>query len=266
MQAIKNILGNFKRYSFLMSQLISRDFKVKYKRSVLGVLWSILYPVFMMIVMAIVFSKMFRMGAPKGVSYLAYLEIGLVLFQYFSDATTQAMTSVITNFPLMTKVYIPKYIFPLSKCLFAGINFVLTLIPLFAVVVFTGTISHFSVWYLLLPIIFFFGLLFTIGVGFVLSTISVFLRDILYIYGIIVMILNYVTPIFYDISIIPTKYLLIFKANPLYVYINSARDIILFGRCPNGVQLILMVVYGIASLLIGALIFKKNQDKFVYYA
>lgn len=266
MQAIRNIIGNFKRYSFLMSQLISRDFKVKYKRSVLGVLWSILYPVFMMIVMAIVFSKMFRAGAPKGVSYLAYLEIGLVLFQYYSDATTQAMTSVITNFPLMTKVYIPKYIFPLSKCLFAGINFCLTLIPLLAVIILTGTISHISVWYLLLPVIFFFGLLFTIGIGFILSTISVFLRDILYIYGIIVMILNYVTPIFYDISIIPNKYLPIFRLNPLFVYVNSSRDIILFGRCPASTQLILMVVYGIGSLLIGALIFKKNQDKFVYYA
>ncbi len=266
MQAVKNIIGNFKRYSFLMSQLISRDFKVKYKRSVLGVLWSVLYPVFMMMVMAIVFSKMFRAGAPKGVSYLAYLETGLVLFQYFSDATTQAMTSVITNFSLMTKVYIPKYIFPLSKCLFAGINFLLTLIPLLAVIIFTGTISHISLWYLLLPIIFFFGLLFTIGISFILSTTSVFLRDILYIYGIIIMILNYVTPIFYDISIIPDKYLVLFKLNPLYVFINCTRDIILFGNCPSPVQLMQMVAYGLGSLLIGTIIFKKNQDKFVYYA
>ena len=124
----KNIVTNFKKYSFLLSQLVSRDFKVKYKRSVLGVLWSLLYPLLTMSVMAIVFSNVFRFTSP-GVNYLAYLMTGLVMFNYFTEASNLAMSSVVANFSLINKIYIPKYIFPLSKCLFVGINFLLTLIP-----------------------------------------------------------------------------------------------------------------------------------------
>ena len=109
---VKNLLANFKRYSFLMSQLISRDFKVKYKRSVLGVLWSILQPILMMTVMAIVFSQMFKFKV-EGINYLVYLMTGIVMFNYFSEATSNAMTSVVFNFGLINKVYIPKYIFPI---------------------------------------------------------------------------------------------------------------------------------------------------------
>ena len=119
---LKNIASNFNRYQFLMKQLISRDFKVKYKRSVLGILWSLLYPILMMLVMAVVFSKMFRFSVP-GVNYFVYFEVGFIMFNYFSEATNNGMTSVVFNFNLLTKVYIPKYIFPLSKCLFCGFYF-----------------------------------------------------------------------------------------------------------------------------------------------
>ena len=268
MKKIKLIIENFKKYRFLMSQLIKRDFKVKYKRSVLGIVWSLLYPVLMMVVMSIVFSKMFRFSVP-GVNYFVYLETGLVMFQYFSDATNQAMVSVVNNFPLMTKVYIPKYIFPLSKCLFSGINFLLTLIPLAFVILLTGsgeTKCILSLWYLFLPLIFFLGLLFTIGIGMILSTVAVFFRDMFYIYGIIMMIWNYVTPIFYDLSIIPTSYQIFFRLNPMYSYINSARQIILFGMAPGKLDLLMMFVYAFLSLSLGLFVFKKNQDKFVYYA
>ena len=104
---IRALAAVMRRYSFLLGQLISRDFKVKYKRSVLGVLWSLLYPVLMMCVMAAVFSGMFRFSVP-GVSYLAYLMTGLTLFNYFSEASNLAMSSVVANFSLISKVYIPK--------------------------------------------------------------------------------------------------------------------------------------------------------------
>ena len=121
-----------------MTQLISRDFKVKYKRSTLGVLWSLLYPILMMLVMAVVFSKMFKFSVP-GVNYFVYFEIGFVMFNYFSEASNNGMTSVVFNFNLLTKVYIPKYIFPVAKCIFVGINFVLTLIPWLGIII----LSHF---------------------------------------------------------------------------------------------------------------------------
>lgn len=150
---IKNILDNFKKYSFLLNQLVGRDFKVKYKRSVLGVVWSLLYPVLMMAVMAAVFSNVFKFSVP-GVNYLVYLMTGLTFFNYYSEASNLAMSSVVGNFSLLNKIYIPKYIFPLSKCLFVGINFLLTLIPLYGVILLSGsgeTKCHITVLHLLLP-------------------------------------------------------------------------------------------------------------------
>ena len=113
---LKNVTINLKKYSFLLRQLVSRDFKVKYKRSILGVVWSLLYPLLTMAVMAIVFSNVFKFSTP-GVSYLAYLLSGLIMFNYYSEASNLSMSSVVANFPLINKIYIPKYIFPLSKCL-----------------------------------------------------------------------------------------------------------------------------------------------------
>ena len=267
MKALKNIFSNMKRYSFLMKQLILRDFKVKYKRSFLGVIWSLLYPVLMMAVMATVFSQMFKVRVDN-VNYLVYLMTGLVMFNYFSEASNTAMTSVVNNFALINKVYIPKYIFPLSKVLFVGINFLLTLIPLFAIILFTGsgeTRCVINFWYLLLPYVFLCMLLFTAGLGLLLSTVSVFLRDMFYIYGIILTIWNYVTPIFYDIKIIPERLLPIFKLNPLYMFINGARTIILYGKSPTGIELLVMFLVGFGTLLLGSYVFKKEQDKFIYY-
>ena len=119
---IKNIILSLKKYKFLLYELISRDFKVKYKRSILGIVWSLLYPILTMTVMSMVFSNIFKFSTP-GVNYLVYLLTGLVMFNYFNEASNLAMSSVVANFALINKIYIPKYIFPLSKCLFIGINF-----------------------------------------------------------------------------------------------------------------------------------------------
>lgn len=264
---LKNIIANFKKYSFLLKQLISRDFKVKYKRSVLGVLWSLLYPVMMMAVMSIVFSNVFKFSVP-GTNYLVYLMIGLTFFNYYSEASNLSMSSVIANFSLLNKIYIPKYIFPLAKCLFVGINFLLTLIPLYAVILLSGsgeTKCHLSVLHFLLPYSYLCLLLFTIGVGLILATITVFLRDVLYIYGIFVTILTYMTPIMYDISIIDPRLQIIIKMNPLYHYISFARSIILYNQIPNINSFIICGVSAVVVLLIGMVVFKKNQDKFIYY-
>lgn len=259
---IKNILSNFKRYSFLMSQMISRDFKVKYKRSVLGVLWSLLQPLLMMSVMALVFSQMFKFRM-EGVNYLVYLMSGLVMFNYFSEASNNAMTSIVFNFQLMTKVYIPKYIFPLSKCLFVGINFLLSLIPLFLIVIITGAPISFN--YLLLPYVFVCMFLFTIGIGFILSTISVFLRDMFYIYSIILTIWQYFTPIFYDISMLPMYLQKLFKFNPLYQFVTFARTILLDAKTPSLQSFVWCGLSAIVVFIIGCIVFKKKQDKFIYY-
>jgi ABC-2 type transport system permease protein len=252
-----------------MTQLITRDFKRKYKRSVLGVLWSLLYPILMMIVMAIVFSHMFRFSV-EGINYLVYLMTGIIMWQYFSEASNSAMTSVVDNFALISKVYIPKYIFPVAKCLFVGINFLLTLIPWIGIIVLTkfglGTYpASINGYYLLLPYIFLCFFIFTIGIGLFLSCVSVFLRDVFYIYGIILTIWNYFTPVFYSIEILPESLQKVFVYNPVYQYITAARSIVLYGKCPSLITLGVLALISIATLIFGSIIFKKNQDKFIYY-
>ena len=265
---LRKIFANFKRYSFLMGQMVSRDFKVKYKRSVLGIVWSLLYPLLQMSVMAIVFSQMFKFRM-EGVNYLVYLMTGLVMFNYFSEASNSAMTSVVTNFHLMNKVYIPKYIFPLSKCIFVGINFLLTLIPLLIIILFSGdanTHCVINIYYLLLPFAYVCLFLFTVGLGFILSTISVFLRDIFYIFGIVLTMWQYFTPLFYDISIIAPNLQKIFYLNPLYHYIDFTRSIILYNQIPCLNNWIWCAATALGVFIIGCLVFKWKQDKFIYYA
>lgn len=268
-RVIKNIFANFKRYTFLMKQLISRDFKVKYKRSVLGVVWSLLYPVLMMAVMAVVFSQMFKFKT-EGMNYIVYLMTGLIMFNYFSEASSAAMSSVISNFGLINKVYIPKYIFPISKCLFVGINFLLTLIPWLIIIFLTRFglgeyLCTFNLWYLLLPYIFICFLFFTMGIGLLLSCASVFLRDVLYIYGIVITLWNYLTPVFWSVEILPEKLIPIFRVNPLYQFITCVRSIVLSGQRPSFTMLGTIALWGLGMFLFGSFVFKKKQDKFIYY-
>ena len=262
-----NIYNNIKKYSFLTKQLVIRDFKIKYKRSVLGVLWSILYPLLIMSVMAVIFSQMFKFKV-EGVNYLVYLLTGLVFFSYFSEASNGAMASVVSNFSLINKVYIPKYIFPISKVLFVGINFLLTLIPLIIIILVTGkgdTKCVINIYYLLLPYAFICLFMFTLGMGFILATVSIFFRDMFYIYGVILTLWTYLTPIFYDISMLPEHVRFWLQFNPLYNYIDFARTIILHAKMPSTFSFVMCAVSSITLLLIGMFVFKKNQDKFIYF-
>lgn len=261
---IASLLRAASKYGFLLRELIVRDFKVKYKRSALGMLWSLLYPVLMMCVMAVVFRNVFRFSVP-GVSYLSYLMTGLTLFNYFSEASNLAMSSVVANFALLGKVYMPKYIFPLSKCLFVGINFLLTLLPLYAVILLTGTGLCWQ--HLLLPYAYLCLLVFTLGMGLFLSAAAVFLRDLFYIYGIVLTVWTYLTPIMYDISMIGSAPLIaLMKLNPLYQYISFARTIVLFHAAPSPRQFLLCALSAALALLGGAAFFRNKQDRFIYYA
>jgi len=259
---MKRAINSLKKYKFLLNQLISRDFKVKYKRSVLGILWSLLYPVLTMCVMAIVFSNVFKFSTP-GVSYLVYLQTGLVMFNYFSEATNLSMSSVVANFSLINKVYMPKWIFPLSKCLFAGINFLLTLIPLYAVIILTGT--ELTWMHILLPYAVVCLFMFTLGVGLILSTIAVFLRDIYYIYGVVIMFMMYLTPIMYDINMLDARLIPILKFNPMYNFINFSRMIIIYRQIPSLDSWAACFISGFVILLFGVILFRRKQNKFIYY-
>ncbi len=255
---VLRVISAFQRYSYLMKQLISRDFKTKYKRSVLGILWSFLNPLLTMLVQYIVFSTLFKSDIPN---FPLYLLSGIVCFNFFNEASLMALQSIVGNAALITKVYVPKYIYPVSRVFSSTINLLLSLIPLLGVMLLTGTPLKPAV--LLLP----FGLIclvaFCIGIGFLLSTAMVFFRDTQFLWGVVSMLWMYATPIFYPESIIPANFMLLYKCNPLYHIIRFIRIVLINGVSPEPKAYALCLIASFAPLLLGAVVFKKNQDKFV---
>lgn len=248
------------KYSFLLKQLVVRDFKVKYKRSVLGMAWSFLNPLLTMIVQYLVFSTLFKSDIPN---YIVYLLIGIIFFNYFAETVSLGMTSITGNSNLINKVYLPKYIYPISKVLSSFINFALSLIPLFLVMIITKTKFHLSVILLVYDLICFIG--FVIGIVLILSTLMVFFRDIQFLWSVLSMVWMYLTPIFYPASIIPEKFLDVYKMNPMYQYITFARIAIIDGRSPAPSTYLWCLLCSIVSLTLGIVIFKKEKEKLILY-
>ena len=251
----------FDKYRFLMKQLVSRDFKTKYKRSVLGVFWSFLNPLLTMSVQYMVFSRLFRFQIPN---YPLYLLTGVVLFNGFSDATTQAMNSITGNASLITKVYVPKYIYPISKVLSSSINILFSLIPLFLVAFITNVWPSWAL--LILPFGLICFILFIIGISFFLSALMVFFRDMQFLWGVITMIWMYATPIIYPVEILEGSFLYgMQQVNPLYHYIEFFRTLIIDRTSPEPLEYLICIAFALLALLIGGAVFKKVQDKFVLY-
>lgn len=258
--AIGTIWGVWKRYKFLIEQLVSRDFKTKYKRSVLGYLWSFLNPLLTMTVQYIVFSTIFRSDIKN---FPVYLLSGIILFNFFSDAVGQGLSSIVNNTALITKVYVPKYIYPVTKVVSCSINLMISIIPLLLVALLTG--APITKALLLLP----FGIIclvvFCIGLSLVLCSAMVFFRDTQYLWGIISLAWMYATPLFYPESIIPTQFKLIQKLNPMYYIIKFVRTLMIEGVSPDISLYAYCIIFSMGMLAIGAAVFKKTQDRFVLY-
>lgn len=254
------VIKAIKKYSFLISQLVARDFKTKYKRSILGVFWSFLNPLLTMTVQYVVFSTLFRNDINN---YAVYLLAGIVCFSFFNEVTNMCLQSISSNANLIKKVYIPKYIFPLSRAISSSVNLVISLIPLLLITFVSGLSIHPSF------ILMFFFLLclivFALGVGMILSSLMVFFRDIQFLWSVLVMVWQYGTPIFYSPNIIPEKFQFILKFNPIYHFIKNIRMCIIDGISPEPRAYMYCFVFAMASLLVGSLVFKKTQDKFTLY-
>lgn len=255
-----SIIYSLKKYKFLINQLVSRDFKVRYKRSVLGVFWSFLNPLLLMMVQYTVFSHLFKSGIDN---YPVYLLSGVVVFNFFTEATGVALLAIVGNASLISKVYMPKYVYPITRVLSSCINLGMSLIPLILVAI----IMHEKITkaYLMLPYILFCVLIFTIGMGLLLSTLMVFFRDVQFLWGVLSMLWTYLTPIFYPLSIIPENIRPLFHYNPMYQYISAVRCIVMDGITPRPIAFFYCTIAACVMLLIGAVVFKKNQDKFIFY-
>lgn len=258
---LKAQLLNFYKYKDLLEQLVIRDLKLKYRRSFLGYLWSVLNPLLIMLVMTVVFSTMFK---NKIENYPVYLVTGRALFDFMTTSTQQALASITSNASLIKKTYVPRYIFTISKVTSGLVDFVLSLGALVVVILVTG--AKVTPYCLLFPLVAVQLYIFCCGLGLFLAQLNVFFRDIQYIYNAVITAWMYLTPLFYPIDAIPPNIQFFIKGvNPLYYYVAQFRDLIYYGRMPGYRILIGGWVIAFVMLLIGLVCFKKNQDKFILY-
>lgn len=257
---LHNLCQNLDRYHFLMKQLVSRDFKTKYKRSVLGFFWSFLNPLLTMLVQYAVFSTIFRANIEN---YPVYLLSATVLFSFFTESVGGGLGSIVFNAPLIKKVYVPKYIYPVSKVLSTAINLCISLVPLIAVILITGARPNIA--YVLIPFVLICLIIFCIGMSLILSSLMVFFRDVQFLWSIISLLWMYATPMFYPEDIIPDKFHFVLTANPMYHFISFFRTIILNNASPQMGEYVYCLGFSGIICIIGAVIFNHTQKKFVLY-
>lgn len=254
------MLQKLSQYRFLFEELVKRDFKKKYKRTVLGMAWSVLSPLMMLLVMRLVFTQFFGRNMEH---YTTYLFCGNLIFSYFNESSTQGMTSLIGNSAIFTKVNVPKYLFLFSKNVQTLINFGLTLCVFFIFCVLDGITFTWRFILLLYPI--FCLVLFNLGVGLILSALFVFFRDISYLYDVFTMLLMYMSAIFYTVDGYPAAIQRLFLCNPVYCVIKYVRLVVLEAKIPSAAFHLLLLFYAALAMLVGGLIYKKKNHEFLYY-
>ena len=261
----KNFFTDLKKYAPLLVNLAGKDFKLKYRRSILGVLWSILNPLFTMLVISKVFGALLKIEIPN---FSTYYIVGWSIWNFFSEATNLSMSSVLQGAPLIKKVYLPKYIFPLEKCLFSLVNFAFSLIAVVAVMCLQGVFTGFTSFTILLaPVPVLLCLVFNIGMSLLLSALTVFFRDIQHLYGVLLTVWMYLTPIIYPMYYLDNHQTLqtIVKCNPMYYYVEYFRSVAMYGQVPDFTFNLITVLISLGTLLFGALVFSKAQKRFILH-
>ncbi len=253
-------MNRLKQYGFLFEELVKRDFKKKYKRTVLGMAWSLLSPLMMLLVMRLVFTQFFGQNMAH---YTTYLFCGNLVFSYFNESTTQGMQSLTGNAAIFTKVNVPKYLFLFSKNVQTLINFGLTLCIFFVFCAFDGIVFTWRFFLLLYPILLL--VLFNIGVGLVLSALFVFFRDVQYLWTIFTQLLMYLSAVFYSIEHYSYQVQCLFLANPIYLFIRYFRKIVIDVAVPSVWFHLLMLGDVLVVLGLGCWMYKKFNTRFLYY-
>lgn len=251
-------IQNFKKFQPLLSELVARDIKIKYRRSVLGVLWTLLNPLCMMIILSVVFSSLFKFDIEN---FPLYVLSGQVVFNFFNDATTNAMSSIIGSASLIKKVYVPKYLFVLSRIFSSFINLMASFTALILVMIATRAELHWTVVLSVIPLLCL--VIFSLGAGLFLAAITVKFRDIMHLYTVFTTGLMYLTPVIYPMSILPEKIKILVMINPLTNMLQMFRRTALEGMMLTPASIIIAVVEAGVMLLIGLYVFKKKQDEFI---
>lgn len=257
---IEKYIQKYKQYQFLFEELVKRDFKKRYVRSWLGVLWSILSPLCQLLVMRLVFTRFFGRTTPH---YTIYLFSGTIIFSFFSEATQGGMTSLADNASIFTKINVPKYLFLFAKNTQSLLNFLLILLVYFFFCIIDGVTFTWNMLALIFPIVCL--LVFNLGVGLVLSALYVFFKDTKYLYSIVIQMLHYFSAIFYNVNSFPPQTQKLFLLNPVYLYIRYFRMVVLEAQIPTPSYHLLMLGEAVLIFFFGIFIYKKYNLRFMFY-
>lgn len=258
--SIMKLITKFQEHRFLFEELVKRDFKNKYKRTVLGMLWSVLSPLLTLLILKLVFSNFFGRSIEH---YTIYLFCGNLLFSFYKESTHTGMGALLSNASIFTKVNVPKYLFLLSRNVSSLINFGINLCIFFVFCALDTIVFSWHLFALLYPVACL--VLFNLGVGFILSALYIFFRDTQYLYEVLTMLLMYMSAIFYSIEKFPPALQKVFYCNPVYVYISYFREVVIQGSIPSLSLHLLAAAYALGALLIGGWIYKKFNTSFLYY-
>ena len=256
----KTQIQKWKKNQFLFEELVKRDFKKRYARTTLGMLWSILSPLSQLLIMRLVFTQLFGRNQPH---YTTYLFCGTIVFSFFSESSREGMTSLVDNASIFTKINVPKYLFLFSKNIQCMINFLLILVVFFFMALIDGITFSWRMLSLIYPIVCL--VIFNIGTGLVLSALYVFFRDMKYLWSIFLQLLQYVSAIFYQVERFPESQQVYFYANPIYLYIRYFRKVMIDGVIPLPSFHLLMGGEALLVLILGVLLYRKYNLRFLYY-
>lgn len=244
----------------MFEELVKRDFKKKYKRTILGMVWSVLSPLLTLLVLKIVFTTFFGREIEH---YTIYLFCGNLLFAYFRESTQTGMSALLSNSSIFVKINIPKYLFLLSRNVSSLINFSINLCVFFVFCIFEPIPFSWRFLCLIYPVVCL--LFFNLGIGLILSALYIFFRDIKYLYDVLLMLLMYTSAIFYSVEKFSPEYQKLFLCNPVYVCISYFREVVLGGHLPGMTIHLLAAAYAFGALALGAWFYKKFNKSFLYY-
>ena len=250
------------RYRDLIAALVARELKVRYRRSAIGFLWTMLQPLLMMLVLQVVFSSIFTFRLPYG-NYVVYALAGILFWNFFSQSILASMNSLRGNSVLLKKLPIPKEVFPLATVLSGLVNLVFALIPLLLMLIVTG--HPVTPALLFLPVAILLAGIFTLGAGLLLSPLAVFFSDVVELVGVLLSVLMYMTPIFYPMEILPEQYRWLVRFNPVRSILEVFRDPIYQGEIPPLSHLSVCVGIAAAALVLGAIAFRRSSDRIPFY-
>ncbi len=257
--------GRLSKDRYILQQLVTKDFKLRYRRSVLGVVWSVLNPLLMMIIMSFVFQYFLRSNLEH---YSLYLIVGNITFALMNDATNGGLRSIIDASSLLKKVKVDRWVFPVQKVFSAAVNFAFSLIAVAIVMVFDGVMPTIHVLWFVVGLVL--VMLFSIGIGLFIGALAVFFRDMIHLWSVVLTAWTYLTPIFWDLSLLtnsnaPRIVVWIVKANPMYNYLEIMRSAFVYQNNPSVTVLALAAIWAVIALVIGITVFKKTEHKFILY-